>query len=404
MSFLPIRILIIEEHPFKRVVASQVFQGLGCVDVITVADNAEALDLLGRTGRVDIVLYSLKTHCTQGLAWIEELGRSGLFRSVIICSVYSNDLHSAIERMLSMHGVKVLGYVNTVVNANEISTLVGRFLELLDVRQPDVSIPASFKLSSRSELEKAIQCDEFKAFFQPKFKLVTGAVDSFEVLVRWEHPRHGLLYPGEFLPLLSEFKLMDDLLFAQLEQGFIFLRNASAAGRQLNLAFNLQAEQLGNPVLVARIKELIKRYGVPAFCLTFEITESGLLEMSPTILERLICLRMMGVGLSLDDFGVGFSSLERLCQLPFTEIKLDAGFIRDLGTSARNRIIVGSTLALGRALNMAVVIEGVETENQRKLLIELGCTQAQGYLCAHPMSAERTLAWLDQKYAFINDV
>jgi EAL domain-containing protein (putative c-di-GMP-specific phosphodiesterase class I) len=122
------------------------------------------------------------------------------------------------------------------------------------------------------------------------------------------------------------------------------------------------------------------------------------------VLESLIRLRMMGAGLSIDDFGVGFSSLERLCQLPFTEIKLDGSFVQDLEVSAASRAIVSSTLALGAALNMSVVVEGVETESQRQSLIKLGCVQAQGYLCARPMSANRLLLWLDSQRASINNV
>lgn len=404
MSFLPIRVLVIEEHPFKRLVATRVFQDLGCDEVMAVADSASALELLRCTGPVDIVLCSLKLHCTQGLTAIEELSRGGLVHSIIICSLHPADLHSAIERMLSMHGVTVLGYVDTPIRSSAIAPLVGRFLERAGVQRADVSRPAGFKLSTRAQLKQALLNNEFQAFFQPKFNLVDGSADSMEVLARWDHPHYGLLSPADFLPLLRGFKLMDELFFAQMEQGLVLMQEAALAGRQLNLAFNLQAEQFSNASLVARIRELLERFEIPASRLIFEITESGLLETSPVVLESLIRLRMMGAGLSIDDFGVGFSSLERLCQLPFTEIKLDSGFVRDLDSSARNRAIVASTLALGSALNMAVVVEGVETESQRQLLIKLGCTHAQGYLCARPMSAERLLSWLELKCSFINNV
>ncbi|MDB6047354.1 MAG: hypothetical protein JWR17_100 [Pseudomonas sp.] len=404
MSFLPIRILVIEEHPFKRLVATRVFQDLGCSEVMAVTNSAAAMEILKRTGPVDIVVCSLKLHCLQGLTVVEELSRGGYIHSIIICSLHPTDLHTAIGRMLAMHGVDVLGYVDTPVRSSAIAPMLGRFLEKLGADKVDVSRPVSFKLSTRAELKQAFAASEFKAFFQPKFNLVSGVVDSMEVLARWEHPVHGLLNPGGFLPLLCSFKLMDELFFSQLEQGLFLLREASAQGRHLKLAFNVQAEQFGSPVLVARISELIERYQVPASRLTFEITESGLIETSPAVLESLIRLRMMGTGLSIDDFGIGFSSLERLCQLPFTEIKLDASFIRDLASSVCNRAVVSSTLALGKALNMSVVVEGVETELQRRLLIQLGCIQAQGYLCARPMNAERLLSWVAQKNAFINKI
>jgi EAL domain-containing protein (putative c-di-GMP-specific phosphodiesterase class I) len=263
--------------------------------------------------------------------------------------------------------------------------------------------PSGFKVPTKAELKQAIASNEFKAFFQPKFNLLTGAVDSVEVLARWDHPCDGLLYPTDFLPLLNRFNLMDDLLFALLEQGMLLLRQSLGCGRALNLAFNVQAEQFYNPILVERIIELLECHTLSASSLTFEITESGLLETSSAALEALIRLRLMGSGLSIDDFGVGFSSLERLSKFPFTEIKLDTGFIQDLETNFRNRVIVGSVLALGDALNMAVVVEGVETESQRQQLLKLGCTRAQGYLCARPMSAEGLLSWLEMEHAFPNN-
>lgn len=404
MSFLPIRVLVIEEQPFKRLIATRVFQDLGCEDVTAVADGAAALEVLTGTGPVDIVLCSLKLQCTQGLSVIEGLSRSGFMKALIICSVYPANLHGALDRMLSMHGVKVLGYVDTPVRSSELGQMVDAFLESVTVRRIEVSSSINLKWFTQFALKKAILDNEFKAFFQPKFNLVTGAVDSLEALARWDNPNYGLLSPADFLPLLNSFYLMDDLFFALFEQGLMVWQEVLATGRQLNLAFNLQAEQFSNPQLVAGISGLIERYQVPASCLTFEITESGLLETSPAVLESLIRLRMMGAGLSIDDFGVGFSSLERLCQLPFTEIKLDGSFVQDLDANAANRAIVSSTLALGAALNMSVVVEGVETENQRQSLIKLGCVQAQGYLCARPMSTNRLLLWLDSQRASINNV
>lgn len=371
---------------------------------MAVADGATALNVLEHTGPFDVVLCSLKLKSTEGLAVIESLSRGGFLKSVIICSLYPADLHSALDRMLSMYGINVLGYVDTPVRSSEIGPMVGRFLESVSVRRTQVSTSLNVQWPTKAEFKQAILEKQFKAFFQPKFNLLTGTVDSLEVLARWESPQHGLLCPAEFLPLLNRFNLMDDLLFAQLEQGLALLCEEGPADMPFNLAFNVQAEQFSNPSLVADICALAKRYNVAMSRLTFEITESGLLEISPSVLESLIRLRMLGTGLSIDDFGVGFSSLERLCQLPFTEIKLDAGFIRNLDTNAANRAIVSSTLALGNALNMTVVVEGVETESQRQSLITLGCVQAQGYLCARPMSASRLLEWLGAPSVCVNHV
>lgn len=403
MSFLPVRVLIIEAQPFKRLVATRVFQDLGCDHVMAVEDSCAALDLLKGTGPVDIVLCSLKLQSTEGLTAIEGLSRSGLVRSVIICSAYPADLQSAMDRMLSMHGVKVLGYVDTLARTSEIGPMVARIFEIETGRDNDISAPVSDSWASKAEVEQAIGNGEFKAFFQPKFNLIGSFVVGVELLARWDHPVYGVLSPNEFLPLVSSCELMDMLFFEMFEQGLALLRGVHSTGLELNVAFNLQAQQLSNPSLVVSISDLLERYGLHASSLTFEITESGLLEASPIVLESLIRLRMMGAGLSIDDFGVGFSSMERLCQLPFTEIKLDASFIREYETNASSRAVVASTLALGHALNMTVVVEGVETESQRQQLLKLGCVQSQGYLFARPMSAIQFLPWLSARQVSIHN-
>ncbi len=398
MSFLPIRVLVVEEHPFKQLVATQAFTDAGCDCVMAVADVNAALELLDRAGPVDIVLCTLKEEGMQGLTTLEVLSRTRQVKSIIICSAHAQDLHDAIDRMVGMLGVSVLGYVDVPVRAGTIAPLLSRHLETT-VAPGHAYQKARHILTSQAGLEQAIAGNELKAFFQPKFNLATGEVGSLEVLARWEHPRYGVLCPADFLPQVSQFGLMDELFFALLEQGLAFLQTAQAQGHMLSLAFNLEAEQLAHESLLPRLCEVLERYTVPASSLTFEMTESGLLEVSPGVLETLIRLRMMGAGLSIDDFGIGYSSLERLCQLPFTEIKLDARFVRDLDTSTRNRAVISSTLALGQALDMEVVVEGVEHESQRQRLLKLGCILGQGYLCARPMSVTCALSWLETKLA-----
>ncbi|WWL45942.1 EAL domain-containing protein [Pseudomonas parakoreensis] len=163
-------------------------------------------------------------------------------------------------------------------------------------------------------------------------------------------------------------------------------RSARAHGCVLNVAFNLQTVQLANAQLTSTLNSLLAEQASSGSGLTFELTESGLPEAPATSLETLVRLRMMGCRLSIDDFGAGFSSLQRLCQLPFNEIKLDADFIHNLAHEPRCRAAISSTLALGEALGMSVVIEGIETAAQRRELLAPGCTQGQGYWYARPMA------------------
>ena len=219
------------------------------------------------------------------------------------------------------------------------------------------------------------------------------------MLCRWLHPDKGVLPPAVFIPVLERCGLMDELLFAQLDQALSLQEQARTRGYPLNMAFNLQASQLANSQLTYTLKGVLTRHVTPGSRLTFELTETGLLQAPVASLENLVRLRMMGCRLSIDDFGAGFSSLQRLCQLPFTEIKLDGEFVGNLEHEPRCAAVIASTLALGKALGMSVVIEGIETEAQSQRLLAMGCIEGQGYWFARPMSGQDLLCWLQQREA-----
>lgn len=252
-------------------------------------------------------------------------------------------------------------------------------------------------LPTEQELQHGLRNGRFKSYFQPKFELGSGAVIGFEVLARWQHPVLGVLPPSHFLSRLTEYGMLDDLLFQQFHESAILLRLLQDQGYRFNLSLNILPEQLSQPQLLLRLHSMLKRYGLSGESLTFEVLEIGLIRKLDGCLDNCEQLRNLGCGLSMDDFGSGFSSLHRLCQLPFTEIKLDREFTRSIEGEPRSRAIIVNTLALGVALNVSVVIEGVETWAQRDDLLALGCKLAQGYLCSQPMDRQTLLSWLPRR-------
>jgi hypothetical protein len=161
------------------------------------------------------------------------------------------------------------------------------------------------------------------------------------------------------------------------------------------MAFNLHASQLSSPSLIEHIQRTLQRHGICGSALMFELAENGLLDLHAQVQENLLHMRMLGCGLSIDDFGSGFSSLKLLCQLPFNQIKLDGQFVHNL-SEPRNRAMVASTLALARSLDMTLVIEGVSSRQIRDALVAMGCQIGQGFYLARPMSGHDLLQWLHQ--------
>lgn len=391
MPMLPLRILVLGESFSRASTMARKLRQSGCRNVFVAADGTQALAMLEQTGPLDITLCDLRLDSTGAMDLLQNLGRSGRAGSIIISSTLQADAQGVLGQLVSLLGTTLMSESPRPLQPGALQQLRTRHLnEPINESGVLPVLPAT-----EDEVRQALAGHQLQTYFQPKFNLRTGGVCSIEALARWHHPFRGVLPPSVFMPVIERCGWLDDLLFQQLRQGFQLQRQALDQGFALNVAFNLHASQLVNPALAGRIQALLAEHDLPGAGVTFELTETGLLEAPAISLESLVRLRMMGCGLSIDDFGAGFSSLQRLCQLPFNEIKLDGEFVRGLKSEPRRRAVISSTLALGEALGMAVVVEGIETEEQRKALVELGCTQGQGYLCARPMSAASLLNWLD---------
>ncbi|OPA96921.1 hypothetical protein BFW87_11420 [Pseudomonas fluorescens] len=393
MPSLPLRVLVLEDHLFQRSVAVSLLKQLGCSEVLEAGHGAEALAILQAVGSVDVVLCDLQMEGMDGLEFIQRVGATGQLGAILISSCMPSDVRRAVRQMGSLLGLNMLGDIAKPLQAETLR----QFLEDYLSAQPSaLSLPAGVEEVSEEQIQQAFIDQQLEPYYQPKFDLRTGEVLGVEVLARWNHPFKGLLPPAAFLPTAERCGLIDELLFSLMRQALSLQSQVRSQGAALNMAFNLQAGQLTSIELTSQIKRILAWYQTPGSSLTFELTESGLLEVPAMSLENLVRLRMMGCRLSIDDFGAGFSSLQRLCQLPFNEIKLDAEFVRGLNHEPRCRAVISSTLALGKTLGMSVVIEGIETKEQHRELLELGCTQGQGYWHARPMNGADLRHWLQR--------
>ena len=389
-----LRILILEDDSFQRAVAVRMFRSLGCHEVFEAADGSQALALLQQLGAVDIAVCDLQMEGVDGLAFLRRAGQSGQIGAVLLSSALSADLRRAAQQVIALLGLQLLGDVGKPLPAKELQALLDKYRgSCIRATSPDAVVQPACE----DEVRQALALQQLQAWYQPKFNLRSGEVCGVEVLCRWMHPSKGVLPPALFIPVLERCGLMDELLFAQLDQALSLQEQARIQGYPLNMAFNLQTSQLVNSQLTYTLKGILARHGTPGSRLTFELTENGLLQAPAASLENLVRLRMMGCRLSLDDFGAGFSSLQRLCQLPFNEIKLDGEFVRNLEHEPRCAAVIASTLALGNSLGMAVVVEGIETLDQLQRLLAMGCVEGQGYWFARPMSGQGLLHWLQQR-------
>jgi len=257
------------------------------------------------------------------------------------------------------------------------------------------------RLTLMSALRKAIQTGQLKTYFQPKVSLVDGRVVGAEALVRWQHPNEGLISPGRFIPWAEDNDLIIGIGCWVLEdvcRQLAIWRQAQLQGLMgLSVAVNIAARHFCAPHLASDLETLLQRYDLPHDALELELTESAVLEAGLETLTTLQQLRQVGFTLAIDDFGTGYSSLAYLKNLPITSLKIDRSFVRDLTTDPDDRAIAGIIVTLGHSLGLEVVAEGIETEEQRVILLEQGCDVAQGYLFSPPLPAVEFVEWVGRR-------
>ena len=253
---------------------------------------------------------------------------------------------------------------------------------------PSMNFKAMERLAVEKNLRKALDREEFELHYQPKINLKTGQIAGMEALIRWDSPELGMVMPNQFIPIAEETRLI-------IQMGHWVLVTACRQSRlwqeaglpQMPVSINLSAVQFTHPNLVSEISKVLKQTKFPPHHLELELTESVLMQDTTLAVSILNKLSKLGIKISIDDFGTGFSSLNYLKNLPLDYLKIDQTFIKDFALQT-NSAITKAIVTLAQSLNMKTIAEGVETEEQRKFLAGLNCDEAQGYLFSKPISKD----------------
>ncbi|KRP49310.1 bifunctional diguanylate cyclase/phosphodiesterase [Pseudomonas poae] len=270
--------------------------------------------------------------------------------------------------------------------------------------QADMNASALERLELESDLRHALEQDEFVLYYQPQFsgdgKRLTGA----EALLRWRHPRRGLVPPGDFIPVLEELGLVVDVGDWVLSEACLQLKTwHQSKVRVPKVSVNISARQFSDGQLGTRIATILKDTGLPPACLELELTESILMREVNEAMQILASLKNLGLSIAVDDFGTGYSSLNYLKQFPIDVLKIDRTFVDGLPSGEQDAQIARAIIAMAHSLNLAVIAEGVETHEQLDFLREHGCDEVQGYLFGRPMPANRFEAQFSNDALFMFD-
>jgi len=260
--------------------------------------------------------------------------------------------------------------------------------------EPESRVPD--QLSLVVEMRTAIERDEFELYYQPKRHLHSGLITRVEVLIRWNHPRRGLLMPVSFVPIAERTGLIKPMTDWILDKAMKQCREWQDAGAPIHVAVNVSAKSLLEETLPSKVQSMLDKWNIDPRFLKIEITESSIMADPAHALAIMSMLQSMGVRLSVDDFGTGYSSLTHLRELPIDEIKIDKSFVTGMITSEADAAIVRTVIDLAHNLGKQVCAEGVEDAETMHKLEEMGCDLAQGYFISRPVPAATLMTWLTE--------
>ncbi len=250
------------------------------------------------------------------------------------------------------------------------------------------------RLMLLGELRQAINNNDLCLYFQPKIDMKSSRVIGVEGLIRWHHPKHGQIFPDEFIPLAERSGLIKPLSLWVLKEAPRRWAEWKAEGHDISVSVNLSVRDLFDVTMPEYIARILEKHQMPGDRLVLEITESAMMEDPDQVKTILMTLSNMGIKIAIDDFGTGYSSLAYLKNLPVHEIKIDKSFVLEMDKDKEDATIVKSTIELGHTLGLSVVAEGVEGEEAWRMLQQLGCNYGQGYYMARPLPPGQVRSWL----------
>ena len=343
------------------------------------------------TNDMDVVVLDLMMPGTDGIEIIRFLAECGSNSSIILISGYNAGvLHSA-QELASEHGLHVIGTLTKPIRYVELEQLLETAPALITARRK--SDPGLFEKPGIDEFIEALENGQIIPHYQPQLDFASRALIGVEALVRWEHPRWGVLPAGLVLDLAQEADLLGELTTSVLNQSLIQCRKWQDAGLKTLVAINMSADIFKDLQIPKMLEDELYKHRLDPSQIILEVTESALMQELVKSLDTLTRLRMKGIALSIDDFGTGYSSLVQLHRIPFSEMKIDRSFVINALSDEEALAIVKITIMLGHELGMKVVAEGIENQRTWDLLLSLGCDAAQGYYIAKPMPGDELLMW-----------
>jgi len=389
-------LLIVDDNIVQRMQVVALCRELGVEMIYEAGSGAEALELLALLVLPpDVMIVDLEMPVMDGVELIELMHERRLSIPLIVSSSREVVLINTVETMARNLGMPVVAGIRKPLRSDSLAAAFDGW----NREQAEPGVVASgaplAPLDSR-ELARAIESGAIVAHYQPKVDMAKGVVCGVEALARWTHPVLGEIRPDRFVALAEQDGLIHALTLAMLRQALAAAARWNASGLRLSMAVNLSPRLLEEPTLVRELSALLDEHGLEARQIVLEITESSVVDCLGVALGVLARLRLKGFGLSIDDYGTGFSSMQQLARIPFSELKIDRAFVHGAHQRTNLRVILQSALDMSRQLGLVTVAEGIETPEDWRLVRDSGCGVGQGFLISPAMPGEELPAWVER--------
>lgn len=383
-----LHVLILEDDPIDMEIVCGTLRKIGVTRISNCSDGNPAL-IIVRTYEPEIIICDLNIPGMDGISFLRLTAESGYRGGIIILSGADRSVMKAAENLVRAYGLHLLGTLRKPLIEEEVVEALSKQTH----NQAEQRHYSKVAVLSLSELQKGLGENCVEVFYQPKISISTHRVIGAECLARWRHPTRGLLGPAAFISVLETHGLIDLMTKVILEKAAAQLRRWCNQGHQLKLSVNVSMDNLNQLDLPEQFETIVQKVGIRPSQFILELTETRLMENLTISLEILTRLRLKGFGLSIDDFGTGFSTMENLKQLPFTELKIDRAFVNGAAHDDAAKAILGSSIQLGKIFHLNLVAEGVETQQDWDFIAESGCDEIQGFFIAQPMPTEQFIEW-----------
>jgi EAL domain-containing protein (putative c-di-GMP-specific phosphodiesterase class I)/CheY-like chemotaxis protein len=384
-------VLIVDDSGVQRSIGVALCRELRVPTVHEAANGREALTLLDKLPTApELLIIDLEMPMMDGPELLSELGGRGTRAPIILASSRERALMNSVQDMGTALGLRILGALQKPLT---LASLAALLQSKLNAAVEDKG-PARRQCVDPESLRAALVRGDITVHYHPQVEIDTGLVRGVEALARWHDPRQGWIAPDVFIPVAEQHGLIRDLTLHVMDAAMRQTALWNRHGLDLSIAINLSPILLERGELVQEISELQQQHGLRAEQIVLEVTESSLLRDLAIALGVLTRLRLRGFRLSLDDYGTGFSSMQQLARIPFTELKIDRTFVHGAHERDSLQVILRSALEMASQLGIETVAEGVESLQDWRLLRQYGCKLAQGWLLAKAMPGGELEGWL----------